>query len=412
MADIKEFMCVRPKNCYVKRVAALPYDVFSREEAKQEIEREPLSFLKIDRADTQFTSEISSYDECVYEKTRELFEGLLENEIFIQEENACLYIYELSFREHIQSGIVTCVSIDDFLLDVVKKHENTRKEKELDRIKHIEACQAQTGPILMAYRAQKEINELVSTIKEESPIYDFIAEDGISHKIWRIEQEDIIQHIKENFKKIDSIYIADGHHRAASAVQVGLNRRKEDIASKEKIDSDYVMSVLFPHNELTILGYHRVVKDLCGYTEQEFLKQIEKKFYIDKWNPKDDKIIQKGVFGMYLSKQWYQLKIKNEIIIKDGLVESLDVSILQDYILEPILGIINPRTDKRIDFIGGNYAIEELEDRVARDMKVAFYLAPTSIDELMAVADYKQLMPPKSTWFEPKLRSGLFVHKI
>lgn len=412
MADIKEFMCVRPKNCYVKRVAALPYDVFSREEAKQEIEREPLSFLKIDRADTQFTSEISSYDECVYEKTRELFEGLLENEIFIQEENACLYIYELGFREHIQSGIVTCVSIDDFLLDVVKKHENTRKEKELDRIKHIEACQAQTGPILMAYRAQKEINELVSTIKEESPIYDFIAEDGISHKIWRIEQEDIIQHIKENFKKIDSIYIADGHHRAASAVQVGLNRRKEDIASKEKIDSDYVMSVLFPHNELTILGYHRVVKDLCGYTEQEFLKQIEKKFYIDKWNPKDDKIIQKGVFGMYLSKQWYQLKIKNEIIIKDGLVESLDVSILQDYILEPILGIINPRTDKRIDFIGGNYAIEELEDRVTRDMKVAFYLAPTSIDELMAVADYKQLMPPKSTWFEPKLRSGLFVHKI
>lgn len=412
MADIKEFMCVRPKNCYVKRVAALPYDVFSREEAKQEIEREPLSFLKIDRADTQFTSEISSYDECVYEKTRELFEGLLENEIFIQEENACLYIYELGFREHIQSGIVTCVSIDDFLLDVVKKHENTRKEKELDRIKHIEACQAQTGPILMAYRAQKEINELVSTIKEESPIYDFIAEDGISHKIWRIEKEDIIQHIKENFKKIDSIYIADGHHRAASAVQVGLNRRKEDIASKEKIDSDYVMSVLFPHNELTILGYHRVVKDLCGYTEQEFLKQIEKNFYIDKWNPKDDKIIQKGVFGMYLSKEWYQLKIKNEIVIKDGLVESLDVSILQDYILEPILGIINPRTDKRIDFIGGNYAIEELEDRVARDMKVAFYLAPTSIDELMAVADCKQLMPPKSTWFEPKLRSGLFVHKI
>lgn len=412
MADIKEFMCVRPKNCYVKRVAALPYDVFSREEAKQEIEREPLSFLKIDRADTQFTSEISSYDECVYEKTRELFEGLLENEIFIQEENACLYIYELGFREHIQSGIVTCVSIDDFLLDVVKKHENTRKEKELDRIKHIEACQAQTGPILMAYRAQKEINELVSTIKEESPIYDFIAEDGISHKIWRIEKEDIIQHIKENFKKIGSIYIADGHHRAASAVQVGLNRRKEDIASKEKINSDYVMSVLFPHNELTILGYHRVVKDLCGYTEQEFLKQIEKKFYIDKWNPKDDKIIQKGVFGMYLSKQWYQLKIKNEIVIKDGLVESLDVSILQDYILEPILGIINPRTDKRIDFIGGNYAIEELEDRVARDMKVAFYLAPTSIDELMTVADCKQLMPPKSTWFEPKLRSGLFVHKI
>lgn len=412
MADIKEFMCVRPKNCYVKRVAALPYDVFSREEAKQEIEREPLSFLKIDRADTQFTSEISSYDECVYEKTRELFEGLLENEIFIQEENACLYIYELGFREHIQSGIVTCVSIDDFLLDVVKKHENTRKEKELDRIKHIEACQAQTGPILMAYRAQKEINELVSTIKEESPIYDFIAEDGISHKIWRIEKEDIIQHIKENFKKIGSIYIADGHHRAASAVQVGLNRRKEDIASKEKINSDYVMSVLFPHNELTILGYHRVVKDLCGYTEQEFLKQIEKNFYIDKWNPKDDKIIQKGVFGMYLSKQWYQLKIKNEIVIKDGLVESLDVSILQDYILEPILGIINPRTDKRIDFIGGNYAIEELEDRVARDMKVAFYLAPTSIDELMAVADCKQLMPPKSTWFEPKLRSGLFVHKI
>lgn len=412
MADIKEFMCVRPKNCYVKRVAALPYDVFSREEAKQEIEREPLSFLKIDRADTQFTSEISSYDECVYEKTRELFEGLLENEIFIQEENACLYIYELGFREHIQSGIVTCVSIDDFLLDVVKKHENTRKEKELDRIKHIEACQAQTGPILMAYRAQKEINELVSTIKEESPIYDFIAEDGISHKIWRIEKEDIIQHIKENFKKIDSIYIADGHHRAASAVQVGLNRRKEDIASKEKINSDYVMSVLFPHNELTILGYHRVVKDLFGYTEQEFLKQIEKNFYIDKWNPKDDKIIQKGVFGMYLSKEWYQLKIKNEIVIKDGLVESLDVSILQDYILEPILGIINPRTDKRIDFIGGNYAIEELEDRVARDMKVAFYLAPTSIDELMAVADCKQLMPPKSTWFEPKLRSGLFVHKI
>lgn len=412
MANLKEFFCIRPKECYVKAVAALPYDVYSREEARKEIEREPMTFLKIDRSDALFHSSVSSNDPCVYEKTRELFEEMLKEEVFMNEDVECLYVYELGWASKVQSGIVACISIDDFLNGTVKKHENTRKEKQEDRIKHIEACQAQTGPIFMTYRAKEELNQIVTCVKAGDPIYDFIADDGISHVVWKIEGKDIVERIKAIFKEMNAIYIADGHHRAASAVYVGDMARKKNQISSEIRESDYVMCVLFPHDELNILGYHRVVKDLNGYTEAKFLQQMESHFSIAYWDHKNGEPLQKGTFGMYLSGRWYQIKAKDEVLHHRKSVEALDACILQDYVLEPLLGITDPRTDKRIDFIGGEHAIEELERRVSQDMKVAFYLVPISVEELMQIADHKQLMPPKSTWFEPKLRSGLFIHRI
>lgn len=412
MANVKPFFGIRPKAEVAHRVAALPYDVYSRKEAKDETGREPLSFLKVDRAETSFPDNVDTYDPKVYMKAKELLQGMLQDGTFITEEKECYYIYELIMNGRSQTGLVACASIDDYLNSKIKKHENTREDKEIDRINHVDTCNANTGPIFLAYRAHKAITEAVAMTKGEPPVYSFTSVDGIQHNVWRISEDSRIAEIKDAFTEIDSIYIADGHHRAASAVKVGLKRRQENPNYTGEEEFNYFLSVLFPHDQLMIMPYNRTVKDLNGLSQLEFLAKIQENFEITVLGDSAYAPDKKATFGMYLGGQWYSLKAKTSICSSKDPVAALDVSILQDYLLQPVLGIEAPRTDKRIDFIGGIRGLKELEHRVAQDMKVAFSMYPTSIEELFEVSDAGKLMPPKSTWFEPKLRSGLFIHKL
>ena len=383
MAVIRPFCAVRPAVEYAGKVAALPYDVYNRAEAKKEVEREPLSFLAIDRAETQFEDSVSVYAPEVYAKAKELFE------------------------ERISQGIF----IDDYLDGTIKKHENTREEKEQDRIRHVDTLSAQTGPIFLAYRSQATINQLVSKIMEtQEPLYDFTAADGIAHRMWKVTEEAVTT-LQEAFAGIQEIYIADGHHRAASAVKVGLKRRKEHPDYDGTEEFNYFLSVLFPDDQLMIMDYNRCVKDLHGLTKEAFLKAVEECFDVTVLDGAKHPQA-KGQITMYLENRWYLLQAKQELLAITDPVAALDVSLLQEYLLKPVLGIEDPRTDERIDFIGGIRGLEELERRVQTDMTVAFAMYPTSIGELFAVADAGLLMPPKSTWFEPKLRSGLLMHRI
>jgi len=412
MATVKPFFCIRPRVDVAERIAALPYDVYNRKEAKLETVREPLSFLRVDRAETGFLDNVEINDSKVYERAKELLQGMLEDGTLLSDEKECYYVYELIMEGRSQTGIVACASIDDYLCNTIKKHENTREDKEIDRFNHVDICNAQTGPIFLAYRSHKKIDEVVSSVKKERPIYNFISIDGISHNVWRISEEDRINAIREAFAVIGSIYIADGHHRAASAVKVGLKRRKENPDFNGKEEFNYFLSVLFPHNQLMIMPYNRAVKDLNGLSEEEFIIKVKENFEVTLIGNESYEPEEKANFGMYLGRNWYRLNAKSAMReIKDP-VESLDVSVLQNYLLEPILGIEDPRKDKRIDFIGGIRGLKELERRVNEDMSVAFSMYPTSITELFDVSDAARLMPPKSTWFEPKLRSGLFIHKL
>lgn len=410
MALIKPFECVRPNEKDAARVAALPYDVYNRQEAVCEVKREPLSFLKIDRAETQFDDSTDTYAPEVYAKAKELFEEALADKIFITDTDKTYYIYALTMDKRTQTGIVACASIDDYLNNVIKKHENTRADKEVDRITHVDTLSAQTGPIFLAYRADSVINDAVKKTKENKALYDFISPDGIRHQVWKMTDITLVENVRKAFEGIDSVYIADGHHRAASAVKVGFKRRQENPGYTGNEEFNYFLSVLFPDEELMILPYNRVVKDLNGYTQEEFLNKIKEKFDI----AESDKQVspdKKGTFGMYLGGKWYKLTAHKDIMSDDP-VDGLDVAVLQDNLLAPVLGIGDPKTDKRIDFVGGIRGLSELEKRCREDCVVAFSMYATSIAELFAVADAGKLMPPKSTWFEPKLRSGLFIHRI
>lgn len=411
MAVIKPFKAIRPAKEYADKIAALPYDVYNSEEARKIVEANPLSFLAIDRAETAFPREQNMYDACVYEKANSLLQEWINKNYFIQDEQAAYYLYELVWKGRSQTGIVAVASIDDYNNQVILKHEKTREEKEIDRINHISYCNAQTGPIFLAYRDRKRLNEIMAVVKQEAPVYDIFNDDEVRHRVYPIFTQELIKEIEEEFLKIDKIYIADGHHRCASAVKVGMKKRDEAIEQDQGADYNYFMSVLFPQSELEILDYNRVVKDLNGLSDAEFLKVLEKNFsVVEKEAPVSPS--KKEEFGMYLGGKWYLLTfISNEKKETDA-VKALDVSILQDYCLAPILGIGDPRLDKRIDFVGGIRGLKELEKRVSEDCKVAFSMKPTSMEELFNVADAGQLMPPKSTWFEPKLRSGLFIHKI
>ena len=379
MAEIKPFRAVRPKAAYAAAIAALPYDVYNRAEARAVVEQHPMSFLKIDRPETQFPEEQDMYAPEVYEQAAKTLWGMLDEGIFCEEQKECFYLYEISSQEHSQTGIVACASIDDYLNQVIKRHENTKPEKEADRIRHVQACQAQTGPIFLAYRSQPELRRLIEIKKRTHPM--------------------------------NSIYIADGHHRAASAIQAGLEKRRENPDYQGTEEFNYFLCALFSADELKIMDYNRVVKDLNGYTEAEFLQKVKTCFWVEKKGSEQVRPDKKGVFGMYMGKTWYRLEIKQNYRSQDA-VEGLDVSILQNHLLEPVLGIHTPGADPRIDFIGGIRGLSELEKRVKEDCKVAFSMYPTSMDELMQTADEGRLMPPKSTWFEPKLRSGLFIHRI
>ena len=413
MPKVTPFQGIRPTPSLASHIAALPYDVYSRKEACEEVKKEPLSFLKIDRAETQFSDDISTYDPKVYQKACELLKEEIENGHFIKDETPCYYIYELIMDGRSQTGIVACSDIDDYLSGIIKKHENTREEKEIDRIHHVDITDAHTGPIFLAYRSRSEINRIVESCKETLPVlYDFTSKDNITHKAWCISDDATIKELENLFAQIPCTYIADGHHRCASAVKVGLKRRAEhpDYTGDEEFNR--FLSVLFPDDQLSILPYNRVVKDLNGYSEEDFMKAVEAAgFHISCMKKEPVSPKEKGSFGMFLNGNWYLLKADESLLSSDP-VEGLDVSVLQNHLLAPILGIGDPRIDKRIDFVGGIRGLAELEKRVSEDMKIAFSMYPTSIDELLDVADAGLLMPPKSTWFEPKLRSGLFIHSL
>ena len=414
MADVRPFVCVRPAADAASQVAALPYDVYSRKEACEAVKGHPLSFLNIDRAETQFADDVDTYDPRVYAKAKEMLEAEIADGTFVTDEGENYYLYRLTMDGRSQTGIVACCSIDDYVNGVIKKHENTREEKELDRIRHVDITGAHTGPIFLAYRRNETLAQIMADVMTEAPLYDFVSEDGIGHTVWKIGGRETVEKIREAFGKIPNTYIADGHHRAASAVKVGLKRRAENPGYTGQEAFNYFLAVLFPEDQLMIMPYNRVVKDLNGMTEEEFLAAVSENFRVEPAGGVAYAPTAKGTFGMYLGGKWHKLAAKPEVTaaVSGDPVKSLDVSVLQDYLLGPVLGIGDPRLDKRIDFIGGIRGLGELERRVSEDMTVAFSMYPTSIGELFAVADAGLLMPPKSTWFEPKLRSGLFIHRI
>ncbi|MGM9973234.1 MAG: DUF1015 domain-containing protein [Clostridiaceae bacterium] len=413
MAIIKAFRAIRPAKEYAERVAALPYDVMNSEEAREMVKDNPYSFLHVDKAEVDLDREINIYDKVVYETASGNLNKMIEDGVLKEEEKPCYYAYRQVMNGRAQTGLVVCTSIDDYMNNIIKKHEFTRADKEQDRINHVDYCNANTGPIFLTYRNNERISAIVKESTEGKPVYDFVAEDGIAHIVWLIEDQALINELTELFKGIDYLYIADGHHRAASAVKVGMKRREENPGYTGEEEFNYFLSVLFPDNELYIMDYNRVVKDLNGYTEEEYMAKLQESFDIEECQGEGQyRPEAKHTYGMYLDGKWYVLKAKEGTFKEEDPVERLDVSILQKNLLAPILGIEDPRTDKRIDFIGGIRGLEELERRVKEGMKVAFSMYPTTIEELMDIADAGQVMPPKSTWFEPKLRSGLFIHKL
>ncbi len=411
MADIRPFGAIRPAKEYAKDIAALPYDVYNREEACAEVKGKPYTFLRIDRAETNFDDTVDTYDERVYDKASELLSGMVEGGQFIRDNKPCYYIYELTMDGRIQTGIVAASSVDDYDNSIIKKHENTLAEKEIDRIHHVDTCSAQTGPIFLAYRDRDVIDEVVNRVKTGSAEYDFTSEDGVRHRVFVIDDDNDIKIIQDEFAKTDSIYIADGHHRCASAVKVSKMRRKAKGNYTGDEEFNYFLSVLFPDEQLKILDYNRVLKDMNGHDIDELLDTMGEVFTFIREDSKPINPAKKGEVSLYDGATWRLYEIKTQYTSNDP-VDGLDVALLQDLILEPFFGIHDPKADDRIDFVGGIRGLEELERRCKTDSKVAFAMYPTDISELFAVADANRLMPPKSTWFEPKLRSGLFIHEI
>lgn len=414
MAVVRPFKGLRPKQDLADKVASLPYDVMNRQEAKEMAEGNALSFLHVVRPEIDLDDSVDIHDKIVYETARQNLDKFQREGIIVQESKPVYYIYRQLMYGRVQTGLVSCTSIDDYANNIIKKHEFTRHEKEQDRINNFDHCDANTAPIFLTYRKNDTINKLVNDwIKFNKPVYNFISEDDITHIVWVIDNESVVNQISQLFDKIDYLYIADGHHRSASSYKVGLKRREENPNYTGEEEFNFFMSVIFPDEDLFIMDYNRVVKDLNGNTSEEFISKIKEKFEIEDYKGEGQfRPIQKNTFAMYLDNKWYKLTAKEGTYDINDPVNSLDAAILQNNLLAPILGIDDPRTNNRIDFIGGIRGLSELEKRVKEGMKVAFALYPVTIEDLMNVADAGTVMPPKSTWFEPKLRSGLFVHKL
>ncbi len=416
MVTVKAFKGYRPVKELASQIAALPYDVMNTEEAREMVKGNPYSFLHVDRAEIDLDPSIDVHDKKVYEKARENLDRMIEDGEYIHDEEPCLYIYRQIMNGRSQTGLVFCASIDDYINNNIKKHEFTRADKEQDRINHVDYCDANTGPIFLTYKEHNIASEIIRAWTEgnydkRKPVYDFKAEDGIRHIVWVIDNPIIIDEIIELFKEVKSFYIADGHHRSASAVKVGLKRREENPNYTGEEEFNYFLAVAFPDNDLMVMDYNRVVKDLNGLSVDELLQKLKEKFEVTEQD-EAVKPSEKHTFGMYVDKKWYLLKAKDGIYNAEDPIDSLDVAILQNNVLTPILGIEDVRTSDRIDFIGGIRGIGELERRANSDMKLAFSMYPTEVSDIMKVADIGEVMPPKSTWFEPKLRSGLFIHKL
>lgn len=415
MAILKAFKAVRPAPELAQQVAALPYDVMNSREARQMVVGNPHSFLHVDKAEIDLDPAIDLYDTRVYEKARDNLNAMIAQGVFLQDETPCLYIYKQVMNGRAQIGIVGCTAVDDYQKQIIKKHELTRADKEQDRINHVDYCDANTGPIFLTYRAQSAVDEIVEDVMStKQPVYDFLSEDGIGHTVWIIDDKARIEKLCQLFAGIDYLYIADGHHRSASAVRVGQMRRqaKPDYDGSEEFN--YFLSVIFPDNHLYIMDYNRIVKDLQGNSVDGFLEKVAQKFTVTPYDGSGAlKPEKKHTYGMYLAGKWYLLEARDGTYDPTDPVAQLDVSILQNNLLHPILGIGDPRTDKRIDFVGGIRGLEALSQRVdSGEMAVAFSMYPTTMEDLMNIADAGAIMPPKSTWFEPKLRSGLFIHKL
>lgn len=405
MAQIRPFQAWRPKKGFEARIAALPYDVFTLEEARSEVEQEPLSFLAIDRPET-----VAEPGEDIYEKAGRLLQERIDSGYFVQDGLPGFYIYELTVQGRSQTGIGALTLVDDYLSGTICRHENTRADKEADRVRHVQACRAQTGPIFLAYRAKEEIGSIVLACKEEKePVCDFTGQDGVRHRLWCVQEADRIKALCHAFADVSRFYIADGHHRCSAAVTCALQEREKKPGYTGEEPWNFILSVLFPDEELKIMDYNRVVKDLNGLAPATLLTRIRDRFTVEEVGKQAVLPDRKGCFGMYMQGCWYRLVSKER---NEDPVEGLDVSVLQDQLLAPLLGILKPRTDERICFVGGISGISKLERLADGYGGVAFDLYPTSMEELFAVADAGRLMPPKSTWFEPKLRSGLMLHSL
>ena len=410
MAIVRPFRAIRPGKEYAAAVAALPYDVMNSDEARELVEGNPNSFLHVDKAEIDLPAGTDIHSAQVYAKAAENLNAMIRGGILIQDDKPMFYIYQLTMNGTTQTGLVACASVDEYQNGSIKKHELTRADKEEDRIRHVDICNANTGPIFLAYRARLRVDAIMQgIIKASPPEYDFTAEDGIRHSVWVIHDDAAISEIISEFESVSDLYIADGHHRNASAAKVALKRRENVFSGYEEFN--FYLAVLFPADQLCIMDYNRLVKFKATFGESELFEKLGQKFEIKKcdFQAKPEKIHD---FGMYMNSQWYLLTARPEIV-KGDVVGRLDVSILQDNVLTPIFGITDPRTDKNIDFVGGIRGLAELERRVdSGEFDIAFAMFPTSMAELMDIADSGMIMPPKSTWFEPKLRSGLFVHSL
>lgn len=414
MITVKPFAALMPTAEFVKECAALPYDVMSSDEARVETVGKPYSFLHIDKAEIDLDKSVDLYDDRVYAKAAENLKAFEEKGVYRADDTKRFYFYRQIMDGRAQTGIVGCASIDDYLENRIKKHELTRADKELDRIRHVDTCSAQTGPIFLAYKESGTLDGVIERETANTPLYDFTSDDGVRHTVWASADERTNEEIEKAFAEIDALYIADGHHRAASAVKAGLKRRaqKENYTGEEEFNS--FLSVIFPAKDLKIFDYNRLLLGLNGLTEQEFLSAVERCLgevtaYTGKGQYRPKRLHEAG---LYIGGKWYSVRFKKDICEAERPSERLDCAILQKRLLAPVLGIDDPRTDKRIDFVGGIRGLRYLEKRCEEDATAAIVMYPTSMAELTAVADAGEIMPPKSTWFEPKLRSGIFIHKI
>lgn len=414
MVKIRPFAALRPRADLADKVAALPYDVMNSEEAREMVQGNPYSFLHVDKAEIDLDPAVDLYADEVYAKAAANLRQMAADGVLVEEDTPSLYIYAQTMDGRRQVGLVACTAVDDYQQDNIKKHEFTRADKEADRIRHVDECDANTGPIFLTYRDDEVISgEIAAWIAANAPVYDFVAEDGVGHTVWHINNADVVAKLTAAFGNVPALYIADGHHRAASAVRVAERRRAAHPDYTGEEEFNWFLSVIFPAGELAIMDYNRVIHDLNGMTEDEFLAKLGEVFDI---TPIAEgacpKPTAKHHVSLYLPGRWYDLATKDGVFDETDPVARLDVSILQTNVLDKLLGIADPRTDKRIDFVGGIRGLGELEARVADGWAAAFAMYPTGLDDLMAIADSGMVMPPKSTWFEPKLRSGLFIHKL
>jgi uncharacterized protein (DUF1015 family) len=414
VSKIRPFKALRPTVDKASKVASPPYDVLSSDEARQMAKDNPISFLRVIKPEVDFEPSVDVYSDSIYQRGLDNLEALVNDGVLLREERPCLYLYEQQMRingqNHAQVGLVAGVSVDEYQNGLIKKHEFTRPQKEADRTRHVNKTNANTGPVFLTYRSNAAINALVDGFTKRDPTYDFVADDGIRHRLWVIDQQTNIDQLVSAFQKVCCLYIADGHHRSASASSVREIRKAANPNHTGEEAYNYFLAVIFPHDRMYIMDYNRVVSDLAGHNEEALITLIEEKFDVSQTDtPRPDRFTE---FGMYLGQKWYRLKAKPGTFDPNDPVESLDVAILQNNLLAPILGIADPRTDDRIDFVGGIRGTKELEKRVDTGGGVAFAMYPTSIEQLMNIADAGQVMPPKSTWFEPKLRSGLVVRML